>query len=210
MTVMARDQHMSTPARAASRLLAAFPASLLPCFPASLLPCFPASLLPCFPASLLPCFPAPCFPPPYFAAPTSPHRLPGPPPTPRPPLEIALGNIPTSWYVTNMRRDRSVASEPKKAPARAKILEAALAVIRAKGYAATTVDDLCAAAGVTKGAFFHHFKSKDDLAVAAADHWSDMTGGLFAAAPYHAPSRSARPGARLYRLSQGDPDGRAA
>ena len=56
-----------------------------------------------------------------------------------------------------------------KPTARLKILGSALAVIRAKGYAATSVDDLCAAAGVTKGAFFHHFKSKEDLAVAAAD-----------------------------------------
>jgi TetR/AcrR family transcriptional repressor of nem operon len=73
-----------------------------------------------------------------------------------------------------------------KSSAKAKLLDAALAVIRTKGYAATTVDDLCAAAGVTKGAFFHHFKSKDDLAVAAAGHWSETTGQLFAAAPYHA------------------------
>jgi TetR/AcrR family transcriptional repressor of nem operon len=73
----------------------------------------------------------------------------------------------------------------QKQSAKAKILEAALSVIRAKGYAATTVDDLCAAAGVTKGAFFHHFKSKEDLAVVAADHWSEMTGALFAEAPYH-------------------------
>ncbi|MFN0193949.1 MAG: TetR/AcrR family transcriptional regulator [Aestuariivirga sp.] len=69
--------------------------------------------------------------------------------------------------------------------ARNKLLEAAFSVVRAKGYAGTTVDDLCAEAGVTKGAFFHHFKTKDDLAVAAAEHWSEMTGGLFAAAPYH-------------------------
>jgi len=69
--------------------------------------------------------------------------------------------------------------------ARSKLLEAALSVIRTKGYSATTVDELCAAAGVTKGAFFHHFKSKDALGVAAADHWSDVTGALFAAAPYH-------------------------
>jgi len=77
-----------------------------------------------------------------------------------------------------------MAMRQPKTSARSKILDAALTVIREKGYAATTVDDLCAAAEVTKGAFFHHFKSKDDLAVAAADYWSETTGELFAAAPY--------------------------
>lgn len=76
-------------------------------------------------------------------------------------------------------------SPPQKRDARQKLLDAALTVIRTKGYSATTVDDLCAAAGVTKGAFFHHFKSKDALGVAAADHWSEMTGTMFAQAPYH-------------------------
>jgi TetR/AcrR family transcriptional regulator, transcriptional repressor for nem operon len=66
-----------------------------------------------------------------------------------------------------------------------KLLDAALHVIRAKGYAATTIDDICNKAGVTKGSFFHHFKSKDELAVAAASYWGTMTGGFFAAAPYH-------------------------
>jgi TetR/AcrR family transcriptional repressor of nem operon len=69
--------------------------------------------------------------------------------------------------------------------AREKLVDAALALIRTQGFAATSVDELCARAGVTKGAFFHHFASKNALAVAAADHWSRVTGELFAAAPYH-------------------------
>ncbi len=70
--------------------------------------------------------------------------------------------------------------------AKHKLLDAALSVIREKGFSATTVDDLCARAGVTKGAFFHHFASKESLGIAAAHHWSETTGALFAGAPYHA------------------------
>jgi TetR/AcrR family transcriptional repressor of nem operon len=65
-----------------------------------------------------------------------------------------------------------------------KFLEAALQVIRAKGYGAATVDDICEAAGLTKGSFFHHFESKEELAVAAAAHFAARAEGLFAAAPY--------------------------
>lgn len=72
-----------------------------------------------------------------------------------------------------------------KPSAKDKILNAALGVVRSKGYSATTVEDLCEAAGVTKGAFFHHFDSKEALGVAAAEHWSTITGELFAKAPYH-------------------------
>src|SRR5438046_2372808 len=65
-----------------------------------------------------------------------------------------------------------------------KFLEAALYVIRAKGYSATTVDDICKTAGMTKGSFFHHFKSKEELAIAAADYFAAMADGLFRNAPY--------------------------
>jgi TetR/AcrR family transcriptional repressor of nem operon len=69
-------------------------------------------------------------------------------------------------------------------PSRTKILDAALEVIRTKGYNATTVDDLCEAAGLTKGSFFHHFDTKEELAIAAAERFGAMAGGLFAQAPY--------------------------
>jgi TetR/AcrR family transcriptional regulator, transcriptional repressor for nem operon len=74
-----------------------------------------------------------------------------------------------------------------KPDARTKLLDAAIEVVREQGYAATSVDEMCKKAGVTKGAFFHHFESKDALAVAAANHWSETTGALFAQAPYHTP-----------------------
>ncbi|MDB4964908.1 MAG: Transcriptional regulator, TetR family [Myxococcales bacterium] len=67
-----------------------------------------------------------------------------------------------------------------------RLLDAAMHVIRAKGYEATTVDDICSAAGLTKGGFFHHFESKEALALAAADHFGDMAARHFAAASYHA------------------------
>ncbi len=68
--------------------------------------------------------------------------------------------------------------------AKTKLLDAALSVIRAQGYSATTVDDICHAAGVTKGAFFHHFESKEALAVAAAGHFAKMAERVLSTAPH--------------------------
>ena len=77
------------------------------------------------------------------------------------------------------------APTPSEPDTRTRLLGAALDVIRGRGYSATSVDQICAAAGVTKGAFFHHFASKEALAVAAAEFWSQTTGALFESAPYH-------------------------
>lgn len=43
------------------------------------------------------------------------------------------------------------------------ILDAATQLARQEGFARITVRDICKAAGVTTGAFYHHFLSKDDL-----------------------------------------------
>ena len=73
---------------------------------------------------------------------------------------------------------------PKPAPARDKLIDAAIRVVREKGFNATSVDELCRAAGVTKGAFFHHFPSKTDLGIAAAAVWKTHANEIFGTAPY--------------------------
>ena len=80
---------------------------------------------------------------------------------------------------------RPTKNNPERGDARTRLLDAALNVIRRKGFTAATVDDLCREAQVTKGAYFHHFPSKEALGVAAAEHWTATTGKLFEHAPYH-------------------------
>jgi TetR/AcrR family transcriptional regulator, transcriptional repressor for nem operon len=74
---------------------------------------------------------------------------------------------------------------PAPQTARDKLLEAGVKLVRQHGFAATSVEQLCTEAGVTKGAFFHHFASKEALGVALAAYWSSSTGAFFASAPFH-------------------------
>jgi len=80
---------------------------------------------------------------------------------------------------------QSASTKPRRGSARLALLNAAIGLVRKQGWSATSVDQLGAAAGVTKGAFCHHLASKDELGVATAQHWSDVTGPLFAKADYH-------------------------
>ena len=73
---------------------------------------------------------------------------------------------------------------PARGSAREALLDATLQLVRRQGWAATSVDQLCATTGVTKGAFFHHFPSKEALGVAAAERWTQVTAPAFAGAPY--------------------------
>ncbi|HEX9444800.1 MAG TPA: TetR family transcriptional regulator [Candidatus Binatia bacterium] len=54
------------------------------------------------------------------------------------------------------------------------MLDAAERLMLAKGFVATTVDEICAAARVTKGSFFHYFKSKEELGKAALDRFCNV------------------------------------
>jgi TetR/AcrR family transcriptional repressor of nem operon len=66
----------------------------------------------------------------------------------------------------------SLTATSERPNARSNLINAAHALVRRQGYAATSVDQICTAAGVTKGAFFHHFASKEALAAAAAEAWT--------------------------------------
>jgi AcrR family transcriptional regulator len=52
-----------------------------------------------------------------------------------------------------------------------KITESAIKLFSARGFNAASVDDICEEAGVSKGAFYHHFESKQTLFLALLDGW---------------------------------------
>lgn len=54
----------------------------------------------------------------------------------------------------------------RRGDAREKILELAESAVLAKGFTATSIDELVAGAGITKSGFFYHFKDKNALAKA--------------------------------------------
>ena len=55
--------------------------------------------------------------------------------------------------------------------AREKLLETAQHLMLAKGYTATSVENICEAANLTKGSFFHYFASKEDLGKTVLDRY---------------------------------------
>ena len=56
---------------------------------------------------------------------------------------------------------------------RNRILDAAQAMILDRGFAGVSIDQLIQSLGLTKGAFFHHFKNKNDLARSLIRRYAD-------------------------------------
>lgn len=75
------------------------------------------------------------------------------------------------------------AAEPliqrKTADTRERILDAAEAGVLEKGFAATSIDELIAAVGITKGGFFYHFSDKGALAKALLERYIERENALF-------------------------------
>lgn len=68
--------------------------------------------------------------------------------------------------------------------ARDTLIRAGTDLMRRSGYVATSVDEICTAAGLTKGAFFHHFPSKESLAEACLHNWQEQMATLHRSAAY--------------------------
>jgi AcrR family transcriptional regulator len=67
------------------------------------------------------------------------------------------------WAVARMTRETS------KAMTRERLLGEARRLFRERGYAATSLEQIAEAAGVTKGAIYGHFSSKEDLLISAIE-----------------------------------------
>lgn len=65
------------------------------------------------------------------------------------------------------------------------LINAASRLMLRDGYVGTSVEQICSAAGVTKGAFFHHFASKEALAEACLQSWPSRLGAALRAAPFN-------------------------
>ncbi len=61
-------------------------------------------------------------------------------------------------------------------PRKEKLLEAARELMLDKGYVATTVDEICEQAGVTKGSFFYYFKNKEEMGKNLVQHFAQANG----------------------------------
>ena len=62
---------------------------------------------------------------------------------------------------------------------RERLVSAAVGLILRQGFSATTVDQICAEAGITKGGFFHHFATKEAIGLAAAQGWFDHVTAVY-------------------------------
>jgi AcrR family transcriptional regulator len=77
--------------------------------------------------------------------------------------------IPTSRYVFGGEMPQQRSEET-----RARIMEAAVKKFAGAGYEAASVDDICTEAGVSKGAFYHHFPSKQSVFLALMNDWLSL------------------------------------
>lgn len=72
--------------------------------------------------------------------------------------------------------------EEKSRETKNKILKAAMDCFSSKDYELTGVDEICERAGITKGAFYYHFNTKQDLLLELLNQWMEKIGNILGSA----------------------------
>jgi len=94
----------------------------------------------------------------------------------------------------------------KRDRTRTALLEAARALIREKGYAHTTLEEVAARAGMSTGAIYGNFKNRDELFIALGQtYWAPVTPRLKAGATF-AEAMQAMAEATLAAILRDEPD----
>ncbi|HEX9547981.1 MAG TPA: helix-turn-helix domain-containing protein, partial [Acidimicrobiales bacterium] len=78
-----------------------------------------------------------------------------------------------------LTRDEVAASQ------RTRLMAAFTSLLAERGYAAVTIGDLAARAGVSRAAFYEHFADKQACLLAAYDHFAVMVAAAIALPPEH-------------------------
>jgi AcrR family transcriptional regulator len=83
--------------------------------------------------------------------------------------------LPATGFVMSKVKMQKRERRPEQRPQ--ELLEAALAVFAKHGYRNTRLDDVADAAGVTKGAIYHYFDTKEDLLRSVIEHYQTLAFG---------------------------------
>jgi AcrR family transcriptional regulator len=90
----------------------------------------------------------------------------------------------------------------KRRATRTRLVDEALTLFLARGYEATTVDDIAAAAGISKRSFFDYFPTKEDVVLAWQDAFGEALVATLAKRPLDEPPARAVEAALTQALSE--------
>jgi TetR/AcrR family transcriptional regulator, transcriptional repressor for nem operon len=79
---------------------------------------------------------------------------------------------------------KATAQKRAKRTSKEKLIRAARNLMLAKGYPVTSVDEIIDVAGVSKGSFYHHFDSKEELALTAMHEFLAEGAALMMEGPF--------------------------
>jgi len=90
-----------------------------------------------------------------------------------------LSTVPVVQSISRQTSEQMQETPRKGSDTRERILDVAEAAVLEKGFAATSIEEVIAAVGITKSGFFYHFKDKNELAKALLVRYVEREDALF-------------------------------